>query len=106
MSSSSRVFRFDLSHRMRDMAAHEKHQQQRLQKDFDDRGTELNDLKKAKLSLTAQLEEQQKVIAELQEQVDAALGAEEMVKFFKHTFFCGSINKSFLFRYFFIRWNN
>jgi len=66
--------------KMRDLAAHEKHQQQRLLKDLEDRGAELNDLKKNKSSLNGQLEEQQKVIAELQEQVDAALGAEEMVE--------------------------
>ena len=65
---------------MRDLAAHEKHQQQRFLKDLEDRNTEINDLKKAKGSLTLQLDEQLKVIAELQEQVDAALGAEEMVK--------------------------
>lgn len=70
-----------LEPRMRDLAAHEKHQQQRLLKDLEDRGAELNDLKKNKSSLNGQLEEQQKVIAELQEQVDAALGAEEMVDF-------------------------
>ena len=62
------------------MAAHEKHQQQRFLKDLEDRNTEINDLKKAKGSLTLQLDEQLKVIAELQEKVEAALGAEEMVK--------------------------
>lgn len=62
------------------MAAHEKHQQQRLIKEMEDKLGELNDLKKAKASLAAQIEEQASVIAELQEQVDAALGAEEMVE--------------------------
>ena len=65
---------------MRDLAAHEKHQQQRLVKDLEDRLADINDLKKSKQALSLQLEEQQSVIAELQEQVDAALGAEEMVE--------------------------
>ena len=66
--------------KMRDLAAHEKHQQQRLIKEMEDRLGELTDLKKAKTSLSAQLEEQKAIVAELQEQVDAALGAEEMVE--------------------------
>ena len=65
---------------MRDLAAHEHHQQQRLTKEIEDRVNEINDLKKSKQTLCTQLEEQKTVIAELQEQVDAALGAEEMVE--------------------------
>ena len=65
---------------MRDLAAHEKHQQQRLMKELEDKLGEINDLKKAKQTIVGQMEEQQSVIAELQEQVDAALGAEEMVE--------------------------
>ena len=65
---------------MRDLAAHEKHQQQRVLKEMEDRLSEVNDLKKAKQALSAQVEEQKTIIAELQEQVDAALGAEEMVE--------------------------
>ena len=65
---------------MRDLAAHEKHQQQRVLKEMEDRLSEVNDLKKAKQALSTQVEEQKTIIAELQEQVDAALGAEEMVE--------------------------
>ncbi len=65
---------------MRDLAAHEKHQQQRLLKEMEDKLGEVNDLKKAKTSLATQLEEQKAIVSELQEQVDAALGAEEMVE--------------------------
>jgi dynactin 1 len=65
---------------MRDLAAHEKHQHQRVLKEMEDKLSELNDLKKAKQSLTSQVEEQRAMVTELQEQVDAALGAEEMVE--------------------------
>jgi dynactin 1 len=65
---------------MRDLAAHEKHQHQRVLKEMEDKLSELNDLKKAKQSLSAQVEEQRAMVTELQEQVDAALGAEEMVE--------------------------
>ena len=65
---------------MRDLAAHEKLQQQRLMKELEDKISEINDIKKSKQVQTVQLEGQQSVIAELQEQVDAALGSEEMVE--------------------------
>ncbi|KZS11166.1 putative Dynactin subunit 1 [Daphnia magna] len=66
--------------KMRDLAAHEKHQHQRVLKEMEDKLSELNDLKKAKQSLTTQVEEKRAMVTELQEQVDAALGAEEMVE--------------------------
>lgn len=66
--------------RMRDLAAHEKLQQQNVIKDMEKRLSEVNDLKKAKQALTSQVEEMQATITELQDQVDAALGAEEMVE--------------------------
>jgi len=66
--------------KMRDLAAHEKLQQQRLMKELEDKISEINDIKKSKQVQTVQLEGQQSVIAELQEQVDAALGSEEMVE--------------------------
>ena len=62
------------------MAAHEKLQQQNVIKDMEKRLSEVNDLKKAKQALTTQVEEMQATITELQDQVDAALGAEEMVE--------------------------
>lgn len=75
------LIRFLLAaYRMRDLAAHEKHQQQLLQKELDEKVSEIKELSKSKASIATQLEEQRVVIAELQEQVDAALGAEEMVK--------------------------
>ncbi|WAR22292.1 DCTN1-like protein, partial [Mya arenaria] len=66
--------------KMRDMSNQEKHENQKFQKQVESMTTEIRTLRKDKERLTgevAQLQEQQ---IDLQEQVDAALGAEEMVE--------------------------
>ncbi|KAK7862442.1 hypothetical protein R5R35_001346 [Gryllus longicercus] len=66
--------------RMRDLSAHEKHEAGKLQKELDQRKSEVLELQRTKEKLSARVEEQEHQIADLQEQVDAALGAEEMVQ--------------------------
>ncbi|XP_034942305.1 dynactin subunit 1-like isoform X2 [Chelonus insularis] len=66
--------------KMRDLSAHEKHEYQKLQKDLDQKKSEILELRRTKEKLSARVEEMGHQIADLQEQVDAALGAEEMVE--------------------------
>ncbi|XP_071865800.1 dynactin subunit 1 isoform X3 [Bombus fervidus] len=66
--------------RMRDLSAHEKHEFQKLQKDLDQKKSEILELGRTKEKLSTRVEEMEHQIADLQEQVDAALGAEEMVE--------------------------
>ncbi|XP_069679025.1 dynactin subunit 1 isoform X4 [Periplaneta americana] len=66
--------------RMRDLSAHEKHEFQKLQKDLDQKKSEVAELARIKEKLSTRVEEMEHQIADLQEQVDAALGAEEMVQ--------------------------
>ncbi|XP_058802610.1 dynactin subunit 1-like isoform X2 [Phymastichus coffea] len=66
--------------RMRDLSAHEKHEFQKLQKDLEQKKSEILELSRTKEKLSARVEEMEHQIADLQEQVDAALGAEEMVE--------------------------
>lgn len=65
--------------KLRDLSAHEKHEYQKLLKDIDQKKSEISELGKTKEKLSARVEEMEQQIADLQEQVDAALGAEEMV---------------------------
>ncbi|KAL6445508.1 hypothetical protein ACFW04_000817 [Cataglyphis niger] len=66
--------------KMRDLSAHEKHEFQKLQKEMDQKKSEILELGRTKEKLSARVEEMEHQIADLQEQVDAALGAEEMVE--------------------------
>lgn len=66
--------------KMRDLSAHEKHEFQKLQKDLDQKKSEILELGRTKEKLSTRVEEMEHQIADLQEQVDAALGAEEMVE--------------------------
>ncbi|XP_043274980.1 dynactin subunit 1 isoform X2 [Venturia canescens] len=66
--------------KMRDLSAHEKHEFQKLQKDLDQKKSEILELGRTKEKLSVRVEEMEHQIADLQEQVDAALGAEEMVE--------------------------
>ncbi len=66
--------------RMRDLLAHEKNEAMKMTKDLEEKTTQAADLKKHNEKLIAQNEELEATIADLQEQVDAALGAEEMVE--------------------------
>ena len=65
---------------MRDLSAHEKHQLSKLTKDLEEKVTELSSKTKDHEKLVKQVEELETTIGDLQEQVDAALGAEEMVE--------------------------
>ncbi|XP_063233174.1 dynactin subunit 1 isoform X2 [Bacillus rossius redtenbacheri] len=66
--------------RMRDLTAHEKHESQKLQKDLDQKRSEVQELTRTKEKLSARVDELERMVADLQEQVDACLGAEEMVQ--------------------------
>lgn len=66
--------------RMRDLSAHEKHEFQKLQKEFEQKKSEVAELTRTKEKLSIRIEEMENQVADLQEQVDAALGAEEMVQ--------------------------
>jgi len=65
---------------MRDLSAHEKHELGKLSKEVEEKSKELTETLAIKEKLAKQLEECQQTLDDLQEQVDAALGAEEMVE--------------------------
>ncbi|KAF5292478.1 hypothetical protein FQA39_LY14025 [Lamprigera yunnana] len=65
--------------KMRDLSAHEKHCYQKLMKDIDQKNSEIAELGRTKEKLSTRVEQMEQQISDLQEQVDAALGAEEMV---------------------------
>ncbi|XP_075211237.1 dynactin subunit 1 isoform X2 [Lycorma delicatula] len=65
--------------RMRDLSAHEKHETQKLQRDLEAKRNEIVELTKGNEKLQARVGEMESQVADLHEQVDAALGAEEMV---------------------------
>lgn len=66
--------------RMRDLSAHEKHEIQKLQKELEMKKSEVQELQRTKEKLSSRVDELEAQIVDLQEQVDAALGAEEMVE--------------------------
>lgn len=66
--------------KMRDLSAHDKHELQRLQKDMETRKTDMASFTRSNEKLATQVAELEQTISDLQEQVDAALGAEEMVE--------------------------
>ncbi len=66
--------------RLRDTIAHDKHIHHKNMKDFDTLKVELKEVTRTKDSLELQLLELEEQIADLQEQTEAALGAEEMVE--------------------------
>uniref|UniRef100_T1J0Z5 Dynactin subunit 1 n=1 Tax=Strigamia maritima TaxID=126957 RepID=T1J0Z5_STRMM len=66
--------------KLRDLSAHDKQEQHRFQRECDQQKSELTELNRTKEKLSAQIETYEKQIVDLQEQVDAALGAEEMVE--------------------------
>lgn len=66
--------------RMRDLSAHEKHEIQKLQKELEMKKSEVLELQRIKEKLSGRVDEMEAQIVDLQEQVDAALGAEEMVE--------------------------
>ena len=65
---------------MRDLSAHEKHELAKLAKDLEDKVKDLAEKTKENDKLSKQVDQMEQTISDLQEQVDAALGAEEMVE--------------------------
>lgn len=55
--------------RMRDLAAHDKHELQKLQKDMETKKTEVTELNRSRVKLTSQVAELEQTISDLQEQV-------------------------------------
>ncbi|GIX78832.1 dynactin subunit 1 [Caerostris extrusa] len=66
--------------KLRDLSAQEKQEQQRSQKELDQQKSEINELSRAKEKLSLLVDEYEKQLGELKEQVDAALGSEEMIE--------------------------
>ncbi|KAM4809119.1 dynactin subunit 1 isoform 2-T2 [Rhinophrynus dorsalis] len=66
--------------RMRDLSASEKQEHVRVQKQLEKKNAELDSLRQQKEKLQEESSQMEKTIDELKEQVDAALGAEEMVE--------------------------
>ncbi|CAH2062374.1 unnamed protein product, partial [Iphiclides podalirius] len=66
--------------RLRDLSAHDKHAMQKMLKDLEQYKSEIAELGRTKEKLSARVEELEAQVADLREQVDAALGAEEMVE--------------------------
>ncbi|CAH2299227.1 dynactin subunit 1 isoform X4 [Pelobates cultripes] len=66
--------------RMRDLSASEKQEHVKVQKQLEKKNTELDTLRQHKEKLQEEGSQMEKTIDELKEQVDAALGAEEMVE--------------------------
>ncbi|XP_014272429.1 dynactin subunit 1 isoform X4 [Halyomorpha halys] len=66
--------------RLRDLSAHEKHEKQKLLKDFEEKQSDFDQLLKCDEKLKSRIAEMEEQIDELHAQVDAALGAEEMVE--------------------------
>ncbi|XP_065358824.1 dynactin subunit 1 [Calliphora vicina] len=66
--------------RLRDLSAHDKHDIQKLTKELETKKSEVAELERTKEKLSSKVEELEAIVADLQEQVDAALGAEAMVE--------------------------
>ncbi|XP_053623105.1 dynactin subunit 1 isoform X2 [Plodia interpunctella] len=66
--------------RLRDLSAHDKHAIMKMNKDLEQYKSEIAELSRTKEKLSSRVEELEGQVADLREQVDAALGAEEMVE--------------------------
>ncbi|KFM67674.1 Dynactin subunit 1, partial [Stegodyphus mimosarum] len=66
--------------KMRDLSAQEKQEYQRTQKELDQAKSEISELSRAKEKLSLLVDDYEKQLGELKEQVDAALGSEEMIE--------------------------
>ncbi|XP_053697404.1 dynactin subunit 1 isoform X2 [Sabethes cyaneus] len=66
--------------RLRDLSAHEKHEIQKLEKELETKKSEVTELQRTKEKLSSKIDDLEAQLGDLQEQVDAALGAEEMVE--------------------------
>ncbi|XP_014258931.1 dynactin subunit 1 isoform X2 [Cimex lectularius] len=66
--------------RLRDLSAHEKHEKQKFLKEFEEKKADFDTIFKSNEKLRAQIDQMEEQISELHANVDAALGAEEMVE--------------------------
>lgn len=66
--------------RLRDLSAQEKHEIQKMSKELETKNSEVNELHRTKEKLSAKIDELEAQLIDLHEQVDAALGADEMVE--------------------------
>lgn len=66
--------------RLRDLSAHDKHEIQKITKELETKTSEVNELQHTKEKLSIKIDELETQLIDLHEQVDAALGAEEMVE--------------------------
>uniref|UniRef100_A0A0A9YQ70 Dynactin subunit 1 n=1 Tax=Lygus hesperus TaxID=30085 RepID=A0A0A9YQ70_LYGHE len=66
--------------RLRDLSAHEKHEKQKLLKEFEEKNAEFDQVIKANDKLKTRINEMEEQMEELHGYVDAALGAEEMAE--------------------------
>lgn len=66
--------------RLRDLSAHDKHDIQKMSKELETKKSEVLELERTKEKFSTKIDELEATIVDLQEQVDAALGAEEMVE--------------------------
>lgn len=66
--------------RLRDLSAHDKHEIQKLTKELETITSENNELQQTKEKLSIKIDELEQQLIDLHEQVDAALGADEMVE--------------------------
>lgn len=66
--------------RLRDLSAHDKHEIQKITKEIETKTSEVNELQQTKEKLSIKIDELETQLIDLHEQVDAALGADEMVE--------------------------
>lgn len=66
--------------RLRDLSAHDKHEIQKITKELETKTSEVNELQQTKEKLSIKIDELETQLIDLHEQVDAALGADEMVE--------------------------
>lgn len=66
--------------RLRDLSAHDKHEIQKIAKELETKTSENNELQQTKEKLSIKIDELETQLIDLHEQVDAALGADEMVE--------------------------
>lgn len=66
--------------RLRDLSAHDKHEIQKVAKELETKKSEVAELHRTKEKLSSKVDELEAQLIDLHEQVDAALGADEMVE--------------------------
>lgn len=66
--------------RLRDLSAHDKHEIQKISKELETKTSEVTELHRTKEKMSIKIDELEAQLIDLHEQVDAALGADEMVE--------------------------